>query len=381
MPDSGIDWGILQPLQSQAPIRTATPEANAASNVAPNPGDGSGALSALAQQQQIGIERQKLGLLQHADAREQQLQPGLLQHQQVENAGIGLDNTTKQQQIAANNYAVKVHQDAMQAYADGKNRGGTQGGIDALAESHLKNGDTDSYYKIKDTQEKLQKSIADDDKEGIVGIGSIVHSNLSRETPPTFPSKGPQGQVIPGKPGHTALQDYTDQYATIKKIYPRAPDPSSFKSNQQFHDTFAIPVLATTLPVTQEVAAKAEALKTDATYKANLNVNSTRQALQDAVKTYGTNSQEAKDAAITYQQAKTAADVAANGTNYFTNTLKGAYKSVMPESMGGNPSIDSTIKEEGQPSSDKSIPAPTPSVTKTIDGSTYIQQGGKWYHQ
>jgi len=280
-------------------------------------------------------------------ARNQQMQqsaqmfPGQLQTQQLQNQGLGLLNQTKQMEIASAKIQMQQRQDRVQAYQKAAAVGGSQAGLDAVENTYLNQGDVHSALKLKQVREKISQQIANDNIKGITQIGAQIHGVITDAKPPQV---NPQtGQPIPGT-ARTPLDIYTARYKTISSQYPDAPKPSSFKNNTQFEDTFVHPVLENALPFQKEAAAKQNAMIKSNTYKAGLVVQDAKANLQNIISEKGANSQDAKDAATQLQQAQDDAVRVSQGGNYITGTLR-AIKDVLPESLGGSSSINTTIKE------------------------------------
>lgn len=298
-----INWGILQAPQSpgiQSSMGSA-PSAPAAQNQGL-----SGLGAGVAQIQDAMATKQKMGLLDQENARAQALQPGLLQAQADAHAKL-------QSEQAAAQFDKKVSQDAAAAYEKGVNQGGQDGGFDAMQETYIKSGKPDEALKLATTRETLKGMLAENNAKAITNLGSAVHDIMINVVPPIPPQQGPNGQVIPGNPGKTALQSYTEKYPLLKRVDPGAPDPKSFKSDDDFINTYAHPVLATALPYQKEEAAKQELLKSDDLYKAQAVVKENQSALQSAIKSYGPSSQQAQDAADNLKQANDAAASVAGG--------------------------------------------------------------------
>lgn len=344
-----------------------------------------------AQKVQQQAQQQQMAASQQAMQFAAQNQPGVLAQQQASLAGSQagtqgqlLQNQMTQGQLNAQQYAMALRQKASQAFQEGMAKGGTQGGVDAIGQTYLNNGDVDGYQKLVKTQqdmEDLKSKQSTNGVAGLTGIGDIVYSIHNAATPATPPQKDPTtGAIIPGKPAVTELQGYTQQYPTIKKLYPNAPSPGSFSSNDQFIDTFSTPVLATAGPVKAKQQADLKALTDDAQYKAHIVSQSAIQDLKTAVANYGANSQQAKDAAANVTQSQQAA----------ANVSGGGLVDKLMHSIT-NPSAATVIKQYTSPSTPvtkattAAVAAPTqaaaPTAQKVIGGTTYVQHNGEWYKQ
>lgn len=373
MADS-IDWGMLQPLSQMSPIHTASPTANSGS--VPSPVSDNSA-SQLAQQQQIGIEKQKLQM-------EQQRQGPMLEGLKLDNQGKALTNQQSQMTINSSKYAMQQRQERMQAYAAGKAKGGGEGGLDAMQEKYFEQGDTDSGMKLAENREKLKDRIAKDSTEGLMRSGSIIHGVITAAKPAVPDTKDPRtGQIIPGTPEVTALDNYTKTFPTIHKIDPYAPDPSTFKNNEQFLDTYATPVMSTINPIQQKFALEQKAITEDKLHTAQSVVDDAKNNLRSIIKEKGASSQEAKDAANALQQAQSKASQESVGGG-FGGTLN-AVKNALPEWAGGTPSTDTLIKQaspQGTPNVPNAPPS-QPGALNTLDNTTNPQgqiptQGKTW---
>lgn len=339
MPDTNINWGMLQPLSQVAPIHTEATRAEPAPQAAAPPDPSSGAASPAAMmaartdQQRLGIDQQRLQM-------EQKEEPGKLAQQGLINQGLGLENQTKQAELATEQYKVKMRQDVQKAYADGKAKGGTEGGLDAMQEKRLEYGDVDGYLTSAKTRENLKQDIAKGNQEGVAWIGKQMFG-ISQTAQETKTSE---------------LSVYTKQYPTLKKAYPDAPDPSSFKDNQQFIDTFLHPAAETALPTVQKLQAEQKAVLDNKQYQSSLASKQALTDLQNTVKTYGPDSPEAKQAAVNFQQQQQSGNREATGNNYVTGTFQ-SIKNALPSGLGGTPSPDETIKEQtGQSTSGTNSP-------------------------
>lgn len=268
-----------------------------------------------------------------------QLLPGELQAQQLDLQGKGLLNQTAQMQLNAAQLDAKNRQDRIQTYESAKAAGGTDAGVEAVKNKYMDQGDIDSALKISATQENLTKLKVDNDKSGILSIGSSIHGVVADATPA---SVNPQtGQIIPAR---TPLDVYSARYPLISKQYPNAPKPSSFKDNAQFEDTFVHPVLDNALPFQKEVAVKQDAMMKSNTYKAGLVVDSAKSDLKQIIQSKGADSEEAKDAATKLQQAQDNARLVSGGSNYVTSSIAAPIRAI-GRAMGMGDTEDNLIKE------------------------------------
>lgn len=298
----GIDWGILHPISSSSSIQSSSPQANPAPAVSPNSGS-----DAMAQANQSMIANQ-------ANARANQLQPGLLQQQQLLNKGQSLTNQKSQMEIDAANYQVKLRQNAQDAYAHGEVKGGPEAGFDAVQEQYAKDGDPAAALALAKNREDLKTTQMTNGRQGLASVGQMMFDIQSQERPPTPPQKDPKtGQMIPGDPGVTGLDIYKQQYNAFKTVYPKAPEPSSFKDDGEFENTFVHPVLQYAKDDLAEVKKDEAATRQDKMYQANQVVKSATTDLQKTIQTNGANSQEAKDAADALSRAQQNARATAGG--------------------------------------------------------------------
>lgn len=296
-----VNWGALTPLNQMAPIRSEAPSAPGAP--VPAPASPLAGLEALNQSQQLGIAKQA-----GADAH----QKALAEQAQAQ-------------------YDIQLRQKTSQAFLDGKNKGGTDGGLDKMGEVMLENGDHEGYEKLETSRATLNGLKIANGGAGLVAVGNALANLQSQVVPPTPatpPSKDPQtGQIIPGKPaspGITSLDRYTQQYAQLKKQHPDLPAPDTFKNDGQFHDAFMVPAVATAGPAARQQAADLEAQKNSDVYKAHLDVKSTTQDLQNAIAKFGPGSAEAKEAATAYEQATSKAARVATGESFVSGAMRTA---------------------------------------------------------
>lgn len=370
-----INWGILSP--AGPGLKTVATQANP---VAPPPVNSG--IDAIGQANQIVQENQRMGLLKNADSRQEQLQPGVMQSQQLQNQGQGLLNQKMQNDANVAKLQMQRNQEVSKAFVEGQTKGGTQAGFDAAVQRKAELGDVDGAMTLAKSTEDLRKTIAEDNTKQIVGIGSAIHGIMSSAVPPTPSQRDPQtGQIIPGNPGKSPLDIYREQYQTVKQMYPRAPSPDTFKTEDDFENNFVHPVLATALPIQEKIAAEQKALTENDLYKIQSVVKQRQQDLQNSIKVNGATSNETKTAATALSQAQAEARRISVG-----GAVSGTFssvKSMLPEILGGTPSENSLIKQNSPQLSGNVNPAPlhTTPVTnnKTINGVTYINQNGKWY--
>lgn len=302
MPDN-INWGLLQS-QAAPTIEHAQPMAQAAPSpmAPPNPDAGSNSLAQVGQQQ---IERQKLGLLQNEDARAQQLQPGVLQGQSLQNQGQSLTNQKSQMDLQAAQYAVQQRQERAASFKNASTQGGPEAGLDAVGQTMLKQGAVTDYQTFEDNRLKARSLKDDIGAKEMANTVDMIHSTLEDAKPGSPATKDPQtGQIIPAQPPVTSLQNYTDRYAQIKQRWPGAPDPSTFKNDEAYQQNFVRPVMVTANPMAQQVKSDQEAQVKSDMYQANKEVERQTKAVTDAVTKYGPKSQQAQDAAEQLQAAQ-----------------------------------------------------------------------------
>src|ERR1051326_8868566 len=156
MPD--VNWGILQPAQSMAPIQSATPQAPSA----PAPQGNAGMLDPN-EAARVKIEQQRLQM-------EQARQPGLIQGQQLQNQGQALqnqgllsDNQIKAVQAQTAKEEMIHHQADLQAYK--------KGGIEAYATS-LESHDPAAAVTLRNGIENAKETIR---THGVAAIGDTAN--------------------------------------------------------------------------------------------------------------------------------------------------------------------------------------------------------------
>lgn len=338
------DFGILQPLQSAAPIRSSMGQSIQAS-APPAQTKGISDLGAgLAQVQQMETEKAKLGLLQNEDARAQALQPGVLQAQANANTAAGDIHLKAQQEQAANQYEIQVRDEAGKKYVEGKNQGGPLGGMKAAADVYLAKGQVKTGMDMYQNAQKIEQDMADNNSKNLLNTSTLVHGSIADAVPsipPTPATKDPQtGAIIPAQPGHpgiTALQNYTNRFKTIKASDPNAPDPSQFKSNEDFLQNYAQPVMEAALPLHEKLQADYTAQRNSDLGKAQSIVQTNLRSLQESIRINGADSPETKLAANAYDQATQDASRVASGST-LTGRVIGAYTNA------GAPSSKDIIK-------------------------------------
>jgi hypothetical protein len=346
-----INWGILQPAGA-GDIKTAQPQAQGAP--AP-PSPSPTANMNLDQASNMMHEQQQMGLLKQENERANQLQPGLLQQQADVHAKA-------QSEQAMMQYQVQQRQGLQQAYAKGASEGGSEAGFDAVQEEYAKQGNPEAALTLAKTREDLQQLKTSGDTKGLASIGNIVYGIQKAEVPPTPDQKDPKtGQIIPGNPGKTGLQVYQEQYATVKKLYPNAPDPAKFKSDQEFEDSFVHPVLDTSLGALQQEKAKQAELDKNKLYQNQQMVKQSVGELQSAIKTHGADSQEARNAAKALAEAQNATKREAIG-----NGLGAGLVSHLPESVGGLADTDD-LMEQNMPTGKSAGPVQMPAFESKME--------------
>lgn len=288
MADGGINFGILQP-QPTPQVQVMQRPNYAAQN---------------AQMLQSGINSaaSNFNAMQEGQ-RQKALLPGQIQAQSDAHNTSLLSQQQGQMAVQSAQFQMQQRQERIQAYNDAAAKGGPEAGLDAVQGKLYASGD-DTLIKagldMGKARDDLKNNIATHNREGIVAISSNVIGTMKEATPDTV---DPQtGQTIPGK---KPLDIYTQQYPMIKKQYPDAPDPSTFKGdNTIYEDTFVHPVLDTSKNYIQQEKAKQDELNKNKMYQAQNLVDDNTQALKTAVKQYGPTSQEATDAANALQQAQ-----------------------------------------------------------------------------
>lgn len=181
-----INWGLLQPLNQMSPIRSAAPQANTGEAPVPQPGS---QMAGAADMMNAATERQKVGLLKNADAREQQLQPGRLQEQALQNQGIGLLNQKSTIELQNSVRKQKAQQNADTAFHQSQKSGGTmEQNMDAF-QGQLTPEDQMTFSTIRENHQELIRGNnvkAINDAAGISAqsmrmIDSIKQSKLSAQ--------------------------------------------------------------------------------------------------------------------------------------------------------------------------------------------------------
>ncbi len=343
-----VNFGILQPMSSEAPIRTSMGPGASASAPAPAQGGILGGLAQAGQDiQGMRESRQRMELQKAQGAREAAMAPGALLGQGLANQGQAIQNQNAQAQQAAQQYAIKIRQESAAAYQEGEAKGGVKGGFDAAAQRMAQLGDVEGAMKLASSSEDLQSKISKGNIDELTRVGSAIHgvmSNVSAQK--------------------DSLQSYAEQYPQIKRLDPKAPDPKSFKNAQQFEDTYVHPVLATALPYQKLQAQQADMLSKNALAQANTLVQNAQSDFNTALRTKGAKDPATMAAAQALSNAQGAAKRAAVGGG-----LTAGLESHLPVSLGGLESPEDIIKKN----------APAPQASKVIGGTTYEQHDGQWY--
>ncbi len=235
-----------------------------------------------------------------------QMQPGELAQQQADlartNAATGLLGTqaksAKLDFLTAQEKQKFYHQD-LDAYQQGVKQGGVQGGLDAMGQS-LASHDPKGYVEFMDAQAKAQKSISDGNAAGLLRGAGALHGIMSLSAQlsnQTDPKTGQKMNVTP-------LDLYTQQFDTYKQVVPNAPKPSTFKSNDQFINSYVFPTMQIAYPEQEKAAAEAKAAQQDNFRSAEKLISEKKTMVDAAIQTYGPDSKEAHEAAEELEDAQ-----------------------------------------------------------------------------
>lgn len=327
-----VNWGILQPLQSMAPIQTASPQGGGGIISAP----GGGSIDPNAQAK-LQIDRDRLAMEQAhyktADAATQQqmnyaaqLQPGVLQGQQLTNQGQVITNKTNQMALDAANLKAQNIAKVNNAFIEGQKTGGTEGGLDAMGRAMLETGDAAGYQSLETSRAALTKTKQEIGNAGLVNVGMAI--------------------------GHLpTLKDYTDAYDTLKQTAPYLPKPSSYKNDTEYQTHLQIPAVAMAGPVAAQEKANIEASKNDKLYQAQQEVTRTINDYQNSVNRYGIDSPQAKRAKTSLQEAQTAAQVATGVGTGITGTIK----SLLPDKTDYSDIEGKAKADQGEAGTDQPV--------------------------
>lgn len=324
-----INWGILQPTGGD--IKTAQPQAQGA----PAPPSPSPTANMNLDQATNSIhEQQQMGLLKAENARAEQLQPGLLQQQTDAHAKAMADQASMQ-------YGVKVRTATSQAYTQASQTGGPVVGLNAAYDTAAKMGDVDTATKGYAEVAKLKQQIKEGNVSDVMTQGDQAHGIMK------------QAQMTNQSP----LAVYANAYPQMKKINPDLPDPSKFRDNAQFEDTFIKPSLATAMPFKQAAGASATANKGSTLADAQDDIEESHLKLKQAVSAYGADSSQAKEAAQNLQNAQAnATRVARGGEGGTLGGISNWWKTP------GQASTDDLINQDSQqPGAAPAVPG-TPTV-------------------
>jgi hypothetical protein len=262
-------------------------------------------------------------------------------------------------EIGGAQYQIKQRQDRQQAYEDGKAKGGTEAGLDAMQEKLYSSGDpadVKAGLEMATNRETLKANIAADNKKAVVATASNVMGVMQHA------QKDPKtGQYLPGK---SPLDLYSASYSQIKKLNPDAPAPNSFKNNNDFEDTYVQPVLDTSHDYIARDKAKYDEQVKNQLYQAQSIVKDNVTQLQNDIRQYGPNSQQAKDSAKALQQAQFHAQTISNNNNYLSNTLRGIGDAFTP---------DNTIQDYSPKAPAPAAPAPAAPANTVPAGRVQVR--------
>ena len=303
-----MNWGILQPQQSMDPIRTATPSAQSSS--APNPMQG---VPTMEQAQQMQIEKQKLGLLQHADQREQDLHPGAMSRQGLENQGLLQGNQFNQLKLQDAQYEYTHHQADLQAYQ--------KGGIDAYSKS-LESHDPMAATNLRTSIENTKETIRSHGVAAVDDTANLFHTIV----PPDYNPQDPKSQA-------QLMQNYNNNKALLNRLDPKLADAVGSNPTPSQVANYAMGTVSTVYGYKQQqalqgqirVAAAKEQLKPTPLLKAQQDVQNAQEAY-DSIK--DKQSPEAQTALQTLNESKQGVSAELNGHNPLLQQSSGLINSV-----------------------------------------------------
>lgn len=364
------NFGILQPQQSMAPIRSASPQASAAPMG--GGGGGGGMLDPYAAQK-MQMAQQSQDFAQKQDAARLGLETASNQSNlatQAANRGLlGIEQQKGQNELAAQQYGMKVRQAASTAYTQATESGKSPyEALNATADVYASSGDPAAAAKLMDTSESLRQKIKAGKQSDVADDAQWAHQVMTAS------------QQLNLSPLEVAKRTAS----IAKKQGIDVPDLSSFKNDQEFEDTYIHPVMAMgSGPLAQRMAQqKADGL--DALGKATNNVNDAKDQLRMAVKSYGVNSIQAKEAIRQVNLTQENQQRVARGGD--TGTVGSVMNFLKSPSTESNASIvDNATAQPGQtavpqPAANMtggSAPASAP-ATKVLNGVTYTNINGKW---
>lgn len=166
MADS-INWGLLQPLNQEAPIHAQATQATQGSAPAPNPNAGGGGFDLQGQM----MARQELALKQQHQANENAMQPGLLQGQALNNQGKGIENQGAQIGLLKAQRDQRFQQNADTAFTTAKQKGAdNEQAMDAY-QGQLSPEAAQAFQSTRDTH---QKAVIDNNATALSNAAGIV---------------------------------------------------------------------------------------------------------------------------------------------------------------------------------------------------------------
>lgn len=286
----GPNFGLLQP--------TTSPNVQVINRPDISQQNAQGLLSGIQQGSELAARNQQMALAQKELEMKQQLQPGVLAQQganlaqtQAGTEGQLLQNKAEAVKAAQAQFAQQKHMEDLNAYsAAQKNGASPEAALDAM-QSSMMSHDPTLALTMADSRQSLKAKIQEGNTKAVTDSGNLIHAIMK-----AAPEQGMQ-----------PLDLYTKQYKQIQKQDPDAPTPESFKGdNTAFVNAYAMPTMATALPVAKQAALDIERAKDDKLYAAQSLVKQTSQDLQSAINAHGANSSEAKAAASAAQQAQQA---------------------------------------------------------------------------
>lgn len=219
---------------------------------------------------------------------------------------IAIKRQNQQMLIAQYKYQLAKRQEIIQAFSDAKAKNGVPGGLEAMYNKYLEQGDTDSAFKLRTSIDDLKQRTINNDTANMAKAGNIAYTIMQ-----TAKQRGVQ-----------PLQVAQELWAKgqIQRVDPNFPDPTKYRDNTQFEDTAIKPTIGMTITAAKQEAAKAEMDKANKVTVAQQGVDEALARVKEAA-AKDPNSPEAQQAADAYNAALKDRNMAASGNNYLTSTI------------------------------------------------------------